>query len=46
MSFDIDLFGIYTDVCFAGIATGFTIGFISWAIGLAIDTIILLIKRA
>lgn len=44
--FDEFTFGTYLDVIISGIAAGFTIGFIAWAIGFAFYGIIKIIKQA
>lgn len=46
MNFNSDIFGICMDVAIMGIGLGFTIGFISWAIGYAIYSVIKWIRLA
>ena len=46
MIFDNEIFGTYLQVIIAGISAGFTLGFISWAIGFAIYGIIKFFKMA
>jgi hypothetical protein len=47
MTFNADLFdSVYMEVAAAGIATGFSIGFIAWGLGFAIYGIIKLFKMA
>lgn len=41
-----DMFGLYLNVILAGISAGFTLGFISWAIGYGIYAIIKFFKLA
>lgn len=46
LDFNSEVFNLYMDVTVTGIAAGFTLGFISWAVGFAIYGIIKLIKLA
>ena len=46
MIFDNEIFSTYLEVIIAGISAGFTLGFISWAIGFAIYGIIKFIKMS
>lgn len=46
MTFDKDIFKIYSDVMVSGIAAGFMMGFIAWAIGYAVYGIIKFIKQS
>lgn len=46
MTFLNENFEIYMDVMIAGISSGFTLGFLAWAIGFGIYGIIHLIKMA
>lgn len=44
MIFNSEFFDIYSDVMITGIAAGFSLGFISWAIGFGIYGIIKFFK--
>jgi len=44
--FTSDLFGSYISALLAGMASGFTLGFIAWAIGYAIYAFIKFFKMA
>lgn len=44
--FTSDLFGSYISALLAGMASGFTLGFIAWAIGYAIFAFIKFFKMA
>lgn len=46
MTFEKDIFHIYSDVMVSGIAAGFMMGFIAWAIGYAVYGIIKFIKQS
>lgn len=46
MTFEKDIFKIYSDVMVSGIAAGFMMGFIAWAIGYAVYGIIKFIKQS
>ena len=43
-SFDESIFDVYSAVMVSGIAAGFVLGFIAWAIGYAVYAIIKFIK--
>lgn len=44
--FSNEMFNMYIEVAVTGISAGFTLGFISWAIGFAIYGIIRFFKQA
>ena len=46
MMFTSDLFGYYISTLLIGMASGFTLGFIAWAIGYAIYAFIKFFKMA
>ncbi len=46
MTFDSDLFRVYSGVIISGISAGFTLGFIAWAIGYAVYAIIKFIRQS
>ena len=46
IDFNSDIFSVYLNVSITGIAAGFTLGFISWAIGFVIYGILKFFKFA